>query len=232
MAATNFNLLFTMFTASLLMGCAQSSVPQTKAVNVAASQTIYSAAATCTGQSLDARFNRPVLQGNFDNALFDAAVLHYTNERRCANGIAPLAGDPLLQNAAGIHSADMATHRFFSHNSVVPGRETLDDRLKASGVKLRSAAENIATRPRLQIAGGQPFYVVDSANCQFTSNGKEVQPHTYNSIAESFVTQWENSPGHRENLFNPEFTKLGSGGSIQSNEQVCGDIVATQNFAS
>jgi len=126
----------------------------------------------------------------------------------------------------------MASHRFFSHVSVVPGRETLGDRLKASGVKLRSAAENIASRPRLQIAGGQPFYVVDSTNCQFTLNNQTVQPHTYNSIAKSFVQQWENSPGHRVNLFNPEFTKLGSGGSIQSNAKVCGDIVATQNFAS
>lgn len=232
MTNRKFNTLLMIVSGFLLAGCAQSSPSQSNIVNVEAAAFTNNDSASCNGQPLDARFDRPVLQNGFDNQLFDAAVLHYTNVRRCANGVPPLAGDQRLQQVAGIHSEDMATRRFFSHTSPVPGRETLRDRLRGGGVQIRSAAENIATRPRLQIAGGQPFFVVDSRNCSFTSQGKPVEPHTYNSLAESFVTQWENSPGHRENLFNPEFTRLGSGGGVQPNPEICGDIVATQNFAS
>ncbi len=227
-----FNTLLMMLSTCLSAACSQSSNSQSNSANVEATTFVNNGGASCAALSLDARYDRPVLQNGFDNALFDAAVLHYTNERRCANGVPPLAGDPGLQQAAGIHSEDMATRRFFSHTSPVPGRETLRDRLIGEGVKIRSAAENIATRPRLQIAGGQPFFVVDRQNCSFSLEGRPVQPHTYNTLAQSFVTQWENSPGHRENLMNPEFTRLGSGGGIQSNPEVCGDIVATQNFAS
>ncbi len=186
----------------------------------------------CTSQPLDARFDKPVLQQDFDNILFDAAIRHYTNKIRCENGVRPLVGDPGLQRAAITHSQDMATRGFFSHTSPVSGRETLRDRLHGENVRIRTAGENIATRPRLQIGGGQPFYIVDVEKCQFTLNDSLVEPHTYNTLADSFVKQWENSPDHWENLMRPGFTRLGSGGSFQSNPDICGDIVATQNFAS
>ena len=232
MTNPNLKLLLTMISAGLLNGCVQYSTQQTRSVSIQSAPVAANYSAACPAGPLDSRFDQPVRRSGFDNALFDAAILHFTNQRRCANGLNALAADPGLHRVAAIHSDDMASRRFFSHTSPVPGRETLVDRLESGGVKIRGAAENIATRPRLQIAGNQPFFVDDAQRCQFTSQGRTVQPHTYKTLASSFVTQWENSPGHRRNLMDPRYTRLGSGGTPQSNPQVCGDIVATQNFAS
>lgn len=225
-------ILLTILSASLLAGCVQYSPPQTKSTSSPPRQFVAASASACPSAPLDTRFDQPVRRDAFDNQLFDAAILHFTNKSRCANGVPALAADRGLRRVAGLHSEDMAAQRFFSHTSPVRGRETLSKRLESGNVQVRGAAENIATRPRLQIGGGQPFFVKDIQRCEFTYQGSRIEPHSYETLAKSFVTQWENSAGHRRNLMNPSYTRVGSGGSVQRNSKICGDIVATQNFAS
>lgn len=190
------------------------------------------ATANCpSANALGPQFDAVLPANSIDPVLFDTAVLHFTNVRRCANGIAPVAGDPALRQAAATHSNDMATLNFFSHTSPVPGRSNLPDRLKGAGINFLDASENIALRSRLQLISGRSFTVKNRATCDFAYDGQTIQPHTYRTMAQDFVQAWEDSPGHRANLFSPVYKRLGSGGSFKPNARNCGDIVATQNFA-
>lgn len=228
------NLIVPFWSIALLSACAQQSTSSgTTQVNASSQPvSVYSAAAPASCSStLGPQYNAIMPNSSVDPALFDAAVLHFTNQRRCAAGVAPLSADPSLRQAAKLHSEDMARLNFFSHTSPVPGRQQLPDRLKGGGASFMDAAENIAQRSRLQMISGRSFEVRDRATCDFAYDGQKVQSHSYSSLAKAFVQGWMDSPGHRKNLLDSRYKRLGSGGSFKANERNCGDIVATQNFA-
>lgn len=181
--------------------------------------------------SLGPEYDAPINRGSFNQELFDAAVRHYTNVKRCENGVTPLSGDRGLVVAASGHSADMARLGFLEHDSPVPGKETFTDRMDQAGVSYRSAAENLARNSRLQINSGEAFQVVDRASCQFNSGGQPITAHSYRSLAAEMVDDWVRSPGHRENLMSAKYRRVGSGGAHAANPRNCGDVYATQNFA-
>ncbi len=183
--------------------------------------------------SLGSSYDTAIRGDALDPALFDRAILHFTNEQRCANGLSPLQTDRGLQSAATGHSQDMARLDFFDHNSPVPGKTKFVDRLRQEGVSFTAAAENLGRNSVLGIDSGRPFFVIDRPTCQFSyeQGGTPIAPHTYRTLAREMVTSWLNSPGHRENLLGAQYTRLGSGGAFKENSRSCGDIVATQKFA-
>ena len=65
------------------------------------------------------------------------------NEWRLLLGLNALVIDPKLSSACRGHSEDMHTHRFFAHQSPLPGKQTPWDRAAAAGTKARG--ENIYT---------------------------------------------------------------------------------------
>ena len=187
---------------------------------------------TCPTGKLGPAFNREVTASSLDPDLLDAAVLHYTNKRRCAQGLTPLAADTQLSVVARTHSDDMATHGFMGHVSPVPERAQLQDRYRGAAIPHTAGAENVARRSRLMVASGEPYFTVDRTRCHFSSvpNGPPIGMHTYRSLGEDLVEIWEGSPEHRVNLFSPRYTRLGSGIAIRDSE-TCGELFATQNFA-
>lgn len=128
-------------------------------------------------------------------------ILTLTNEERRKQGLTVLQHDPMLQKAARAHSTDMLERDFFDH--VSPSGRTPFDRIA------------IIHRQLIGITGenlwqGQGHDVSDAQK-----------------LAELAVESWMNSPGHRENILNKEYTHLGVGGTVK------GDTVKlTQNFAS
>jgi uncharacterized protein YkwD len=62
-----------------------------------------------------------------------AAGLRALNALRVTCGLQPLLIDLKLCEAARIHSADMESHRFFSHQSPLPGKATPSDRARLAG---------------------------------------------------------------------------------------------------
>lgn len=234
------NLIVPFWSIALLSACAQQATSVGPGQGGTAPTPAYTAqfssgtaaSASCpSSASLGAQYNALIPVSSVEASKFDAAVLHYTNMRRCEAGVAPLGADPALRRAARLHSEDMAKLNFFSHTSPVPGRQQLPDRLKGGGISFLDAAENIAQRSRLQMISGRSFEVRDRATCDFAYGGQKVQSHSYSSLAQAFVQGWMDSPGHRKNLLDPRYKRLGSGGSFKANERNCGDIVATQNFA-
>jgi uncharacterized protein YkwD len=69
------------------------------------------------------------------------AGLRALNAMRIMCGLPPLLVDLKLCEAARLHSADMESHRFFSHESPVPGKSTPFDRARLAGTS--ACGENI-----------------------------------------------------------------------------------------
>ena len=121
---------------------------------------------------------------------FEEQVLQLLNRERSRQGLSALTANPLLQEAARNHSADMALQDFFSHTGADGSDFT--DRIEDTGFSITGmSGENIA-------AG-------------YTT-------------PEAVVQGWMDSPGHRENILNPEFTQIGIGHYFLEND------TGTQNW--
>jgi uncharacterized protein YkwD len=80
------------------------------------------------------------------NTSFTAQVVTLTNAERAKAGCGALTVNSILTSAAQAHSADMAAHNYFDHNSQ-DGRSPFD-RITAAGYQFSTAAENIAAGQR------------------------------------------------------------------------------------
>ena len=120
----------------------------------------------------------------------EAQMLELVNRERAANGLAPLEADPELAEVARRHSADMFARGYFSHHT--PDGKDPFDRIRQADVSFRTAGENLALAPSLQIAH----------------------------------TGLMNSPGHRANILNPQFGRVGIG-VLDGGRR---GLMVTQNF--
>ena len=105
----------------------------------------------------------------------EAQMLDLINHERTSRGLKPLEADPELVLVARAHSADMFARGYFSHYT--PEGEDPFQRMKDADIRFRTAGENLALAPTLQIAH----------------------------------TGLMNSPGHRANILNPGFGRVGIG---------------------
>lgn len=79
------------------------------------------------------------------------------NELRVVCGLRPLVVDLKLCQAATEHSADMRLHKFFSHESPLPGKRTFEDRAKRAGTT--ASAENIHTGGVSASSAGKAWFL-------------------------------------------------------------------------
>lgn len=80
----------------------------------------------------------------------EAEMLALINRERAAENLSPLEADAEMREVAAKHSADMFERGYFSHNS--PEKETPFDRMREDNVRFRTAGENLAFAPTLNIA--------------------------------------------------------------------------------
>lgn len=80
----------------------------------------------------------------------EAEMLRLVNQERIANGLAPLEADSEMTEVARKHSADMFARGYFAHNT--PENRSPFDRMRESNVRFRTAGENLALAPTLQMA--------------------------------------------------------------------------------
>jgi len=116
------------------------------------------------------KYNNPVARPHLE-----AKMLEMVNEERAKEGLPPLEADPEQTRVARAHSKDMFARGYFAHEN--PDGKSPFDRMKESGVKFRTAGENLALAQTLEIAHRNLM----------------------------------NSPGHRANIMNPDFGRLGIG---------------------
>ncbi|MGQ9687764.1 MAG: CAP domain-containing protein [Desulfobaccales bacterium] len=130
----------------------------------------------------------------------ERSVYHLTNTVRRRHRLAPLAWEGSLGAVARSHSADMLHRNFFSHQTPDGG----------------SPHDRIRTR--------YPFALAMSGENIWSGSG--YNPADTTALARIMVENWLSSPGHRQNLLNPDFTDIGVGVAVRGR-----DIRATQVFA-
>lgn len=165
-----------------------------------------------------------------NQSLLDAAILAEVNFYRCKYGLRKLAPARGLRKQASKHSLWMAKSGKLSHNATKGSARTLTSRLKSSGQKFKTGAENIGVM-RLYDIDGRRFLIRSSGQCVFTTpSGKPLGRHSYRSLAQLAVREWMESPGHRKNILLRTASHMGSGGGIRPNSRHCGAVFLTQIF--
>jgi len=142
-------------------------------------------------------------------------IFELTNEERKKQNERQLLWDEELAEVARDHSLDMANNDFFSHDNL--GGEDPTDRARrhnydvhkelANGWFSDGIAENIGKMPTGNVVGRG-----------HVSNDPD-------SIAEAQMYGWMNSPGHRANILNDKYDRIGVGVAYDGKY-----YVSTQNF--
>lgn len=111
------------------------------------------------------------------------ATLCLLNNERATHGLRPLTEAAGLTQPSAAYSARMVTENFFAH--VAPDGATLTDRLEADGYIDPDGDWTVGEN----IAWGQGSI----------------------STARAITVAWMNSPAHRDNILEPEYTEVGIG---------------------
>lgn len=168
---------------------------------------------------------------DFDHVLFNKVLLQEVNYSRCLHGAKSLSYDRKLESMAQKHSLWMSESGVFSHESSKPGFETLSDRALKEKIRGLMVTENLAKVSWYMLDVVGRFEIVDEKRCMFrTLSGESIGRHTYRSLARYSVHSWLGSPGHRENLLDPELDEHGVGVVFDLSEKYCGQVYITQNF--
>lgn len=128
----------------------------------------------------------------------EQALFDATNITRAQNGVASLSYDENLAIAARNHAAEMAQLNYLSHTSPRAATRSLFDRVARAGSPALSVNENLA---------------------QIGNNG---------DVVDKSIQGWLDSPGHRQNMLDPEHTHLG----VALAEDATGHVYTVQVFAS
>jgi uncharacterized protein YkwD len=129
----------------------------------------------------------------------EGEVLRLANEARRQYSLPYLAGDQALGGAARRHSGDMLARSFFSHTN--PDGLSAHQRLPRGYAQvLRQSGENIWM-------------------------GSGYNPYDSRRLAGTIMSTLMASPGHRQNLLDPQYTHLGVGVASWG-----GEVRATQVF--
>ncbi len=159
---------------------------------------------TCQNYTQYEPFREIINPAAFDARLLNAAVFYETSRQRVLQGGKTYQYEYNLEVCAQNHTYDMITRNFYSHESVVPGKKNIADRFSQLGIGYRACAENIQYCP--------------------------LDLHwTYEDCAKALVNNWMNSPGHRRNILNADYSYLGCGTGIYSRDGFI-YIKSTQNF--
>jgi uncharacterized protein YkwD len=183
--------------------------------------------AACPKPSYSAAYLKAIPTKGINQALFAEALNLEASYARCKRGKKILAQAKGLTKVAASHSGWMARTKKLDHQ----GAQGFKTRMRSSGVKFKTAAENIAAFDRYQFPKGQ-FRVKNAAACRFaTRAGATIPLHSYASLARAVVTGWMGSPGHRKNLMNSRIKLTGGGIAFDRAAPNCGRFFITQNYA-
>lgn len=125
-----------------------------------------------------------------------AMIFKKVNEERRKAGVSQLSYNSTMEKYAKIKSQDMGDRKYFDHKD--PEGNLITAKMKKDGVNYRAWGENIA------YIGG-----VSDAN----------------ELANQFMRNWMNSPGHRANILSNNFSSIGVGVYKTGNT-----VYATQEF--
>ena len=135
-------------------------------------------------------------------------IITLCNEERIKAGVAPLESNETLREIARYKSKEMLENNYFAHKSAVDGAMPweLADRF---GYSYSTFGENIWMSQ------------MDTEDPMWTEEFKS------GVTARNIVNDWMNSPGHRANILDPKYKKIGVGLIYSSKLKA----YATQSFS-
>ncbi len=136
----------------------------------------------------------------------EEAFVALINAERTQRGLNALTQDPMMAQTARAHSEEMCDQNYFDHHSPTPGLTTPMDRYLSS---------------LKQMGGSQPSYLLVGENIYYCSVFNDIYNVDYAHRALMA------SPGHRANILEPRFTKIGLG--VYRNAQ--GEFWVTEMFS-
>ena len=163
--------------------------------------------------------NQRIDMNSIDYPLLHAAIFHETNRKRALHGMKPFIHSQALEKSAAGHSEDMVKYNFFAHESPVAGKESVEKRLRAAGIRSFTYGENIGMVFGIEDEEGKRGYAPQQGDGYFryTRGGEPIQNRTYLGLAGDIVAQWMSSPGHRANILRRDFLYLGVGAAHYKN---------------
>lgn len=145
----------------------------------------------------------------------EIAIFKYVNIERINSGVKELVWDDELSEIAREHSEDMAKNSFFSHTN-----------LRGEDPTARAIRHGYILRKEL---GGGYYRVGIAENIgKMTTGYVEEIGYVNNdadSIAKAQVKSWMSSVGHRRNILDPSYDRLGIGVAYDG-----AYYISTQNF--
>lgn len=145
----------------------------------------------------------------------ESSILEKTNNERQELSLPSLTYDSSLSAIAREHSQDMADNGFFSHTNLEGEDPT--DRAKRNGYN----TEKIMPDGSIMIGIGENIGKMPTGNVL----GVGWVSKEADSIATAQVQSWMDSPGHRQNILNSDYDKIGIGVAYDGTYYFC-----TQNF--
>lgn len=147
---------------------------------------------------------------NFD--LLEELIHDEINRVKKENDLPELTNTEVLQNAAVDQNDYQVGRGILSHSQVNPKKENLRDRISYYGGGYQAMAENVLYEGFLVQTRGTTIEVITP---------------TYAEQAKKMVMSWMNSPGHRQNILNSTYDKVGT--SVAYNADLRA-VFATQVF--
>ena len=136
------------------------------------------------------------------------------NKERTANGLTALSEDDALAALALGHSTDMAANNYFSHTDLSGSDPTA--RGNASGILCRKDYGSYYTYGIAENLFQNNLYT----SVTLTSGTYSYAWSTEEEIAQSTVTGWMNSPGHRKNILTSTYDREGIGVAVSADDKV------------
>ncbi|MCF7804690.1 MAG: CAP domain-containing protein [Candidatus Marinimicrobia bacterium] len=135
------------------------------------------------------------------------------NQRREAQHLAPLAYDTSLAALAADHSQDMGQHSYFGHINF--RGENASQRAKAAGLTTQKQKGD-----RVITGIAENIYRIPMYSWVVRWRGNTYHWKTVDEIAQSVVSGWMASPGHRRNLLSPDAERHGLGIYIAADNNI------------
>ncbi len=184
----------------------------------------------CPAPLQGSAYDRQINSGTINQALFNRAVLYYTNKIRCRRGLPLFESTRDVIGAANTQARNMTRTRTYSHEINVAGARNLRERMRAQTRNFRAAGENIA-KNFVYVLNGRPYIPADNCAFRYLSTRQPVPIHTYRSLAQELVKSWEVSRPHLVNIISRQYTRMGAAFGIDRRGQLCGEVYASQVFA-
>ncbi len=161
------------------------------------------------------------LKSEFNPSLIEEHIYNFTNDERQQRGIEKLTRISEIDSIARDHSWDMSDRDYFSHYS--PEGEDSTDRGNKAGYSCKKEYLSYYTEGLAEnIYQSHTYYSYTTVGIAIFYNWIADEK----TLAKELVDGWMDSPGHRENILDEEYDRIGVGVIINGGE----GVYSTQNF--